>query len=151
MVQIKLWWLVGPAPQMPDNRARAIIADGPPHTTGHAGPHPAVQRRWASDAQRVLRLSSPCSASHALVMPTPLAMARFRLNTVPGARGPCDCEHDGVGPRVGSAFATPFRHAPLLPIAHPKPTTKPLVQPVEQFQLRGQTEVTRPSAHIASQ
>ena len=24
------------------NRVRAIIADGPPHTTGHAGPHQAV-------------------------------------------------------------------------------------------------------------
>ncbi len=31
--------------QRPRNRVRTDIADGPPHTTGHAGPHPAVQRR----------------------------------------------------------------------------------------------------------
>ena len=56
------------------NRVRAVISDRPPHTTWHAGPHQAVQRSGASDAQRLFRLTSPCSCSHLFVMPTPLAM-----------------------------------------------------------------------------
>jgi membrane fusion protein, multidrug efflux system len=56
------------------NRVRAAISDRPPHTTWHAGPHQAVQRSGASDAQRLFRLTSPCSCNHLFVMPTPLAM-----------------------------------------------------------------------------
>ncbi len=49
------------------NLVRAIIANDRPHTTGHAGPYPAVQRKSASEARKILRLSNPCSASHAFV------------------------------------------------------------------------------------
>ena len=41
--------------------------------------------------------------------------------------------------------------SPTLPVAHPQATPYPLVEVIEQLQLRGQTEVTDPAAKIAPQ
>lgn len=59
---------------VPTNRVAGRVSPPGPHTTARADPHTAVQRSGASSAQRVLTPSNPCSASHALVSPTPLAM-----------------------------------------------------------------------------
>jgi hypothetical protein len=60
-----------------DRMHNRVAGDGlppGPHTSVHAAPHTAVQRSGASWAQSAFMLNSPCSASHALVSPTPLAM-----------------------------------------------------------------------------
>ncbi len=48
-------------------------------------------------------------------------------------------------------FASAFRPTPLFPVAHPDAATNPLIEFVEQLQLRCQAEVSRPAANITSQ
>jgi len=52
---------------------------------------------------------------------------------------------------VGSLRSTTATQPPAFPVTHPQAPTQPLIEPVEQFQLRGQTEVTHPPAEIAPQ
>ena len=46
---------------------------------------------------------------------------------------------------------TRARVAPAFPVAHAKTASDPLIELVEQFQLRGQTEVTCPATEITPQ
>ncbi len=52
------------------NRVRTVIADRPPHTTGHAGPHPAVRRVASEDVSvRNLAALAPASSPRSVALP----------------------------------------------------------------------------------
>ena len=53
---------------------RATVAGDPHHTTAACWSALGGSTMWASSDQRVFMLDIACSASHALVGPTPLAM-----------------------------------------------------------------------------
>ena len=61
---------------------------------------------------------------------------------------------NGLANRNGESneFPPTFpRGTPLLPVAHPYPATKPLIQAIEQLQLRRQAIAAHPAAKATSQ
>lgn len=50
--------------------------------------------------------------------------------------------------RVTDRPATRAGKPPASPVAHPQAATQPLIEPVEQLQLRRQTEVAHPAVEV---
>ncbi len=136
------------------NRVRATVAGDPPHTTGHAGP--AVfflgggsTKRSKLGPQRLQakqsgfgkpRIGQPHAAGNGLGhMPVAWAAACVTDRLTSG------------NAQANEQFPSTFGPTPLFPVAHPDAESDPLIEFIEQLQLRCQAEVARPAANVTSQ